>query len=217
MNVALLTVGDELLAGQTTNTNASWLAARLSERGATVRRILTVPDERELIASTVAGWHDDPEFDAIIVTGGIGGTPDDVTVPAVAEGWAPGCAVDSVYVFAGIPDEMRAMFDTVADEFSGEAVVRTIYTPAPEGSLHDVLESVTTDDVSVGSYPRSEQRAASSDQGGFGSPGQPWSQLTQRLRGSNRVSRRENQRSSKRYSANNFEALAELITLRKTR
>ncbi|ELY94229.1 molybdopterin binding domain-containing protein [Natrialba hulunbeirensis JCM 10989] len=216
MNVALLTVGDELLAGQTTNTNASWLAARLSERGATVRRILTVPDERELIASTVARWHDDPEFDAIIVTGGIGGTPDDVTVPAVAdgldrefvvfeeiydrlrekaaafreenpelvadydlqldlevaaslpegatpivvdEGWAPGCVVDGVYVFAGIPDEMRAMFDTVADEFSGEAVARTIYTPAPEGSLHDVLESVTNEfDVSVGSYPRSEQR-----------------------------------------------------------
>ncbi|ELZ02012.1 competence/damage-inducible protein A [Natrialba asiatica] len=216
MNVALLTVGDELLAGETTNTNASWLAARLTERGATVRRILTVPDDREFIAATVARWQDDPEIDAIIATGGIGGTPDDVTVPAVAdaldrefvvfegmydrlrekatafreenpdlvaeydleldleaaaslpegatpivvdEGWAPGCVVENVYVFAGIPEEMHAMFESVAAEFSGETVSQTIFTPAPEGALHEVLEAVTDEfSVSVGSYPRGPDR-----------------------------------------------------------
>ncbi|WP_226006989.1 competence/damage-inducible protein A [Natrinema salinisoli] len=214
MNVAIVTVGDEILAGSTTNTNASWLAQRITERGSTVARILTIPDERELIADYVARWSD--EFDAVIVTGGIGGTPDDVTVEAVAdglerefvvhgeirdrlvekaaafrdenpdmveeydlqldidaaasipegatpivvdEGWAPGCIVENVYVFAGIPDEMRAMFEAVGDEFQGEAVARTLYTPAPEGSLYDALEGVTDRfDVSVGSYPRSENR-----------------------------------------------------------
>ncbi|WP_247001430.1 competence/damage-inducible protein A [Halosolutus gelatinilyticus] len=212
MHVAIVTVGDELLAGTTTNTNAAWLAARITERGSTVDRILTIPDDRGLIADYVARWSE--EFDAVVVTGGIGGTPDDVTVEAVAggldrelvvheairdelvekaaafreenpelvaeydleldfdagasipagatpivtdAGWAPGCIVENVYVFAGIPDEMQAMFDRVADEFRGDAVARTIYTPAPEGSLHGALSGVTEAfDVSVGSYPRSE-------------------------------------------------------------
>ena len=214
MHVAIVTVGDELLAGSTTNTNASWLAERITERGSTVDRILTIPDDRALIADYVARWSD--AFDAVIVTGGIGGTPDDVTVEAVADGldrdlvvheaireeliekaaafrdenpelvdeydleldfdaaaaiptgatpivtdagWAPGCVAENVYVFAGIPDEMQAMFREVADEFRGDAVAETIYTPAPEGSLHSVLEEVTERfDVGVGSYPRGEDR-----------------------------------------------------------
>jgi len=213
MNVAIVTVGDEILAGSTTNTNASWLAERITERGSSVDRILTIPDDRELIAEYVARWSD--AFDAVIVTGGIGGTPDDVTVEAVADGlerefvvhgeikerlvekaavpgrksgdgrgvrsatrhrrggldsrgrdadrrrrgWAPGCIVENVYVLAGIPDEMKAMFESVADEFQGDAVARTIYTPAPEGSLHEAPRGVTERfDVAVGSYPRSENR-----------------------------------------------------------
>jgi hypothetical protein len=51
------------------------------------------------------------------------------------------------------------MFEAVADEFQGDAVARTLYTPAPEGSLYDALEGVTERfDVSIGSYPRSENR-----------------------------------------------------------
>jgi molybdenum cofactor synthesis domain-containing protein len=214
MNVALVTVGDELLAGTTTNTNASWLAEQLTRRGTTVRRVLTIPDDHELIAETVAEWS--RAFDAVIVTGGLGGTPDDVTLEAVADGlgyelvvqepirdrlfekarafreenpdlvaeydldididaaasipegatpivveeaWAPGCVVENVYVFAGIPEEMRAMFGEVAETFSGDVRSRTLYTPAPEGSLTDILEGVTERfDVAVGSYPRAADR-----------------------------------------------------------
>jgi len=51
------------------------------------------------------------------------------------------------------------MFESVADEFQGDAVARTIYTPAPEGSLHEAPRGVTERfDVAVGSYPRSENR-----------------------------------------------------------
>lgn len=83
MEVALLTVGDELLAGDTENTNATWLGNQLSERGATVVRILVVPDDRELIASKIEEYS--AMFDATIVTGGLGGTPDDITMDAVAD------------------------------------------------------------------------------------------------------------------------------------
>ncbi|MFC4356871.1 competence/damage-inducible protein A [Halobium salinum] len=83
MKVALLTVGDELLAGDTVNTNAAWLASRIDERGGSVVRVLTIPDDRALIARWVREWAGD--FDAVVVTGGLGGTPDDVTLAAVAD------------------------------------------------------------------------------------------------------------------------------------
>ncbi|PSP99405.1 competence/damage-inducible protein A [Halobacteriales archaeon QS_4_70_19] len=82
MDAALVTVGDELLAGDTENTNATWLARELSERGVDVRRVLTVPDVESAIADAVREYAD--RYDAVIVTGGLGGTPDDLTMDAVA-------------------------------------------------------------------------------------------------------------------------------------
>ena len=82
MNAALVTVGDELLAGDTENTNATWLGRRLTERGVTVERMLTVPDETDVIADAVERYSD--AFDAVVVTGGLGGTPDDITLKSVA-------------------------------------------------------------------------------------------------------------------------------------
>jgi molybdenum cofactor synthesis domain-containing protein len=82
MNAALLTVGDELLDGDTTNTNARWLAAELADRGVTTERVLTVPDETDVIAEATRRYSEC--FDAVVVTGGLGGTPDDVTMDGVA-------------------------------------------------------------------------------------------------------------------------------------
>ena len=92
MQVAILTVGDEVLSGDTTNTNATWLARRLTDRGATVARILTLPDDATLVAETVREWAD--AFDAVIVTGGLGGTHDDVTAEAIASAFGRGLVVD---------------------------------------------------------------------------------------------------------------------------
>ena len=93
MDVALVTVGDELLSGDTEDTNATWLARQLTERGATVTRMLTIPDDRALIARWVREWVD--EFDAVIVTGGLGDTPDDVTLEAVADAFDREMAVQA--------------------------------------------------------------------------------------------------------------------------
>lgn len=209
MQVALITVGDEILSGDTENTNAGWLARQLTERGVTVTRMLTIPDDRALIARHVREWAD--AFDAVIVTGGLGDTPDDVTLEAVADAFDremtvqsavrerveekareyreqnperyeehdfdldfaetaalpadarplqteasfnPGCVVENVYVFPGFPEELRAMFDAVADEFGGDAVAESVPTATPEGALKDVLAGVRDRfDVAVGSYP----------------------------------------------------------------
>ena len=45
MRAHLLTIGDELLIGQTTNTNAAWLGDRLSRMGVEVERTVTVGDD----------------------------------------------------------------------------------------------------------------------------------------------------------------------------
>jgi molybdenum cofactor synthesis domain-containing protein len=82
MRVAVVTVGDELLAGDTENTNATWLCSRLTERGVDVERVVTVPDRIEDIARVVNEAR--AEYDAVLVSGGIGPTHDDLTMAAVA-------------------------------------------------------------------------------------------------------------------------------------
>lgn len=82
MRVAVITVGDELLSGDTTNTNATWLGTRLTERGVRVERMLVVPDRVSDIATEVNEAR--AAYDAVIVTGGLGPTHDDVTMEGVA-------------------------------------------------------------------------------------------------------------------------------------
>lgn len=198
MHVALVTVGDEILSGETINTNAAWLGQRLRESGVTVERITVVPDDIADIARVVNEYH--AEYDAVIVTGGLGPTPDDKTMEGVAaafgtkltadesvshwletekgysnddlapetthiperarmlenpEGVAPGCVIENTYVLPGVPSEMKAMFEEVAAEFSGEPrYVDSVRTPEPESHLLDRIVGVEEKfDVSVGSYP----------------------------------------------------------------
>jgi molybdenum cofactor synthesis domain-containing protein len=92
MQVALVTVGDELLAGETANTNAAWLSRRLADSGATVERVTTVPDRVGDIARVVNEYQ--AEYDAVIVTGGLGPTHDDVTMEAVAAAFGTELASD---------------------------------------------------------------------------------------------------------------------------
>ena len=82
MRVAVVTVGDELLAGDTVNTNATWLCEQLTERGVRVERVTTVPDQLADIARVVNEYN--AEYDAVVVTGGLGPTHDDRTMEAVA-------------------------------------------------------------------------------------------------------------------------------------
>jgi molybdenum cofactor synthesis domain-containing protein len=82
MEVALVTVGDELLAGDTVNTNAAWLGERLAERGVSVDRTVVVPDDIDAIREEVSRLSE--RYDAVVVTGGVGPTHDDVTLDGVA-------------------------------------------------------------------------------------------------------------------------------------
>jgi molybdenum cofactor synthesis domain-containing protein len=79
---SILTIGNELVSGDVPNTNASWLARRLAPLGVEVRLMATLPDEIEAIAELVRA--EAPRVDFLLVTGGLGGTPDDLTREALA-------------------------------------------------------------------------------------------------------------------------------------
>jgi len=80
MTALLLTVGDEILLGQITDTNAAWLGAHLPAAGVHVMRGESVGDTREAIVGALAGATER----VVIVTGGLGATTDDLTREAVA-------------------------------------------------------------------------------------------------------------------------------------
>jgi molybdenum cofactor synthesis domain-containing protein len=83
---AILTIGNELVSGDTENTNASWLARRLESLGVKVAISAAVPDETARIVDFVQ--RERLQVDHLIVTGGLGGTPDDITREALAAAFA---------------------------------------------------------------------------------------------------------------------------------
>ncbi|WP_242902579.1 CinA family nicotinamide mononucleotide deamidase-related protein [Actinomadura terrae] len=83
MRVELLTVGDELLLGDTVNGNAAWLGRRLADHGVEVTRSVVVGDELDVIVEAVTSALG--RADAVITTGGLGPTYDDVTRDALAK------------------------------------------------------------------------------------------------------------------------------------
>src|SRR5213078_4654196 len=82
MNLELLTIGDELLLGFTVDTNAAYLARQLAEVGARIVRRATVADDADDIVDAVRQALD--RTGAVITTGGLGPTSDDLTKPAIA-------------------------------------------------------------------------------------------------------------------------------------
>lgn len=97
-SVEIVTVGDELLLGRTVDTNAAWLGRRLAELGLRVARRVTVGDERGRIQEAVGGAV--ARADVVVVTGGLGPTPDDVTKEAVAERFGRRLRVDGALLEA---------------------------------------------------------------------------------------------------------------------
>jgi len=81
--VAVLIVGDEILSGEIQDENAPYLLRMLRQASVPVERIVTVPDRQELIAEELRRLRG--VADAVVVSGGLGPTHDDVTRVAIAE------------------------------------------------------------------------------------------------------------------------------------
>ena len=83
MRAELVAIGSELLLGDNVDTNSAWISTRLAEIGVDVHRHTTVGDNIDRMVDVIGGACS--RADAVIVTGGLGPTSDDLTRIAVAQ------------------------------------------------------------------------------------------------------------------------------------
>lgn len=84
LRASIVVIGDEILAGYVRDTNSGWLAERLRHHGVPLDRIVTVPDTTEAIIAHLRAELDRSRPRLVLTSGGIGSTPDDLTMEAVA-------------------------------------------------------------------------------------------------------------------------------------
>lgn len=120
MHATILTIGNELVSGDVENTNASWLARRLEQLGVRVVLSAAVPDDVGRIVEFVR--REAPLVDHLVATGGLGGTPDDLTREALAATF-------------GVPQEIvpELEYDLRA-RFSGDPEYAARWAALPRGA-----------------------------------------------------------------------------------
>jgi molybdenum cofactor synthesis domain-containing protein len=116
----ILTIGNELVSGDVPNSNGSWLAKRLEGLGVRVVVMAAVPDEIDRIVAFVR--REGADVDHLIVTGGLGGTPDDITREALA------AAFD-------VPQEVvPELADDLRSRFRGDPEYAARWAALPQGA-----------------------------------------------------------------------------------
>ena len=83
VNASIITIGDELLIGQTIDTNSAFIAKALNTIGVWIRRRVAIGDIRSEILATLSA--ESRQSDIVIITGGLGPTADDITKPALCD------------------------------------------------------------------------------------------------------------------------------------
>jgi len=83
MKAEIITIGDELLIGQTIDTNSAWMGSELSLAGFDVCWKTTVRDSRNDILKALSNASG--RSDMVLITGGLGPTSDDITKPSLCE------------------------------------------------------------------------------------------------------------------------------------
>jgi len=107
--VEIFSIGTELLIGRIQDTNSYWLAQQISALGATIARITIVGDDRAVILGALESAVQRGAR-TIITSGGLGPTPDDLTVECAAELCGVGTtlhrpALEDYVRRRGIPEE----------------------------------------------------------------------------------------------------------------
>ncbi|MGH8909177.1 MAG: competence/damage-inducible protein A [Egibacteraceae bacterium] len=94
LRASVLVIGDEILGGFVQDTNSGWIAQRLHKLGVPLDRIVTVPDDPSAIDEAVTTELARSRPRVLLTSGGIGSTPDDVTVEAVAASLGLGLRIE---------------------------------------------------------------------------------------------------------------------------
>jgi nicotinamide-nucleotide amidase len=80
---SIITIGDELLIGQTIDTNSAWIAKQLNSIGVDIIKRVAVGDEKDAITRALDMAI--AEAGIVLITGGLGPTADDITKPLLCD------------------------------------------------------------------------------------------------------------------------------------
>ena len=83
MKADIITIGDEILIGQTIDTNSAWMGDFLERNGVHVVEISTISDKKDHIISSLSQSLE--RSDIVLITGGLGPTKDDITKQTLCE------------------------------------------------------------------------------------------------------------------------------------
>ncbi|HSA59278.1 MAG TPA: competence/damage-inducible protein A [bacterium] len=125
MKIEIITIGDEVLSGAITDTNFAWLGERLWSRGYELHWHTTVGDEPEKIAEALLKAAERSR--AVIVTGGLGPTLDDITIEAAARAFGQKLVLNEVALQA-IKNRFKKIGRDMTPNNEKQALL-------PEGSL----------------------------------------------------------------------------------
>jgi molybdenum cofactor synthesis domain-containing protein len=120
--IEIIVTGDEILFGRIFDTNSHWLAERVTELGARLRRVTCVGDEIGEIGSVLLEALE-RESDLIIMTGGLGPSEDDLTVEAISRAVGRDVVHDQ-----GTVEKIRRSYSErgVHDTARGERMARVV-------------------------------------------------------------------------------------------
>lgn len=105
MKVEVISIGDELLIGQTVNTNASWIGTAMREIGADIEYGTVIRDQpSDMVAAFSLAFS---RADVILVTGGLGPTKDDITKKVLCDYFQVGMREDEKVL-----EHVRSFFET---------------------------------------------------------------------------------------------------------
>ncbi len=125
MQAIILSIGDELVLGQTVDTNSAWLSQQLARIGVAVLAHVTVPDDQKEIERAIADAS--AHCDWLIVSGGLGPTEDDLTRQALAA-----VLREPLELHQGWLDELRKFFRSRGREMPASNQIQAMI---PRGAL----------------------------------------------------------------------------------
>ncbi|MDP3353617.1 MAG: competence/damage-inducible protein A [Flavobacteriaceae bacterium] len=111
MLAEIITIGDEILIGQITDTNSPWIAVELNKIGISVHQITSISDEKNHIS--VALNEAMKRVDIIIITGGLGPTNDDITKITLTEFFE-----DELVLNEEVEHQIKKMFQKINYPFT---------------------------------------------------------------------------------------------------
>ncbi len=111
MQAEIITIGDEILIGQITDTNSKWIAEQFNEIGVSIYQITSVQDDKEHILKAIAEAEEN--VDIIIMTGGLGPTKDDITKHTITSYFS-----DTLVMHPEIAEHIKHLFAKINYQYT---------------------------------------------------------------------------------------------------